>query len=271
MTSPRAAAAQRVDVSALSAATLASERTVPVDAVFAALFGHTGPGVEAGLVRGQVIACTGQAAATIALGLAAEAVRKGAWLVVVDVPWLGVEAAAELGVPLERLVGVDTSVSGSPTAWVEAMGAAADGFDLIITSVPRVSAASARRVQQRVKARGAVLLTLSPGATVASPDRRLPSGATVAPNGNAASSHLLVPDLEIDAVDVEWTGLGAGHGHLSGRRVRAIAIGRRWPRPRSAALWLPGPSGRVERADDTADVIPWRSSPDDPSAEDQPA
>jgi hypothetical protein len=250
MTSPRASAAQRADVSALSAATLASERTIPVDEVFAALFGHAGPGVEAGLVRGQVIACTGQAAATIALGLATEAVRKGAWLVVVDVPWLGIEAAAELGVPLERLVGVDTGVSGSPTAWVEAMGAAADGFDLIITSVPWVSAASARRVQQRVKARGAVLLTLS---------------------GNAASSHLLVPDLEIDAVDVEWTGLGAGHGHLAGRRVRAIAIGRRWPRPRSAALWLPGPSGRIERANDTADVIPWRSSPGDPSAEDQPA
>jgi hypothetical protein len=130
------------------------------------------------------------------------------------------------------------------------MGAAADGFDLIITSVPRISVASARRVQQRVKARGAVLLTLS---------------------GGNVSSHLLAPDVQIDAVDTEWTGLGAGHGHLAGRRVRAIATGRRWPRQRTAALWLPGPTGRVERADDTAEVIPWRSSPDDRPVEDQPA
>ena len=35
----------------------------------------------------------------------------GAWLAVVDVPWLGVEAVAELGVPLERLVRVDPGES----------------------------------------------------------------------------------------------------------------------------------------------------------------
>jgi hypothetical protein len=208
--------------------------------VFAPLFGSLGAGQARGLVRGQVIACTGQASTTFALALAAEAVRQGAWLVVVDVPWLGVEAAAELGVPLERLVGVDTGASGSSSAWVDAMGAAADGFDLIITSVPRVSAASVRRVQQRVKARGAVLLTLASG-----------------------DDEMLVPDIQVDAVDSEWTGLGDGHGHLAGRRVRAVATGRRWPRSRSTGLWLPAPSGRVEPVEESADVIPWHSLPED--------
>ena len=46
-------------------------------------------------------------ATSLALAVAAEATAAGAWLAVVDVPWLGVEAAAELGVPLERLVRVD--------------------------------------------------------------------------------------------------------------------------------------------------------------------
>ena len=50
------------------------------------------------------------AATSLALALAVEATAAGAWLAVVDVPWLGVEAAAELGVPLERLVRVDPGV-----------------------------------------------------------------------------------------------------------------------------------------------------------------
>ena len=41
------------------------------------------------------------------------ATTAGAWLAVVDVPWLGVEAAVELGIPLERLVRVDPGPDGS--------------------------------------------------------------------------------------------------------------------------------------------------------------
>jgi hypothetical protein len=245
------------DVATLSAAALASERTLPVDTAFASLLG----GSQAVLVRGQVVSCRGPAAATFAIALAAEPVRQGAWLVLVDVTWLEVEAAAELGVPLERVVGVGTSTS--PAAWVEAMGAVVDGFDLIITSIPRVGAAQIRRVLQRVTSRGAVLLTVPPpSATVASRDRHRPPGATVAPRDTSG----FTPDVVIDVVDTEWTGLGDGHGHLTGRRVRAVATGRRWPRQRSAALWLPAPSGRiepVEQVDEPAGAIRWEIAPED--------
>ena len=59
---------------------------------------------DAGLVRGRVVGCTGPAAMSLALALAARATVTGSWLAAVGVPMLGVEAVAELGVPLSRLV-----------------------------------------------------------------------------------------------------------------------------------------------------------------------
>ena len=113
-----------------------------------------------------------------------------------------------------------------------------------------MGAAQVRRVLQRLKSHGAVLLTVPP-----------PS-ATVAPRDTLG----FTPDVVIDAVDTEWTGLGDGHGHLTGRRVRAVATGRRWPRQRSAALWLPAPSGRiepVEQLDVPTCAVSWQMPPED--------
>ncbi len=213
-------------VAPVSATSLATERTLPVDDTFAALF-HP-PGAERpGLVRGQVIHCTGVAPLSLALSLAAAATRAGAWLAVVDVPDLGIEATDELGVPLERLVRVDT---GPASQWADVMGAVADGFELIVTHVPRgIPTVMARRVHQRIRARGGVLLT------------------TATDSGRSASP--LSSDLDVRAVSPQWEGLGTGHGYLRARRVLVEASGRRLPRLRSIDVWLPGPTGRPEPVD----------------------
>ena len=211
-------------VTPVSATSLAIERMLPVDDTFASLF-HT-PGAERpGLVRGQVIHCTGAAPLSMALALAAAASRAGAWLAVVDVPGLGVEATGELGVLLERLVRVETGPAGQ---WADVMCAVADGFELIVTEIPRgVSAATARRVHQRIRARGGVLLTTASGRS-----------------GSPMSS-----DLDVRTVSPQWKGLGAGHGYLRARRLVVEASGRRLPQTRSIEVWLPGPTGRPEPVD----------------------
>src|SRR5215469_760186 len=78
--------------------------------------------------------------------------------------------------------------------------------------------------------------------------RRYGSVLVVAGDWPGAQSRLLV-------TDVEWTGIGAGHGRLHARRAQVSASGRgAGERPRSAWLWLPGPDGTVTMAADRADV-----------------
>jgi hypothetical protein len=198
---------------AVAPTTLARQRTLPVTEPLRPLL------PEGGLVRGRVVSCQGVAATSLTLALAAGAAAQGAWLAVVDVPWLGVEAAAELGVPLERLVRVETP--GDAGTWADLVAATVDGFELVVTRVPRrVNAGVLRRVQSRVQAREAVLLAVGdPGP--------------------------LTTDVTMMASTPVWDGVEQGAGYLRGRRVTVAASGRRIPRARHAELWLPGPGGGV--------------------------
>ncbi len=118
---------------AVAPTTLARQRTLPVADPLQPLL------PEGALARGRTVSCRGVAATSLAVALAAEATIAGAWLAVVDVPWLGVEAVAELGVPLERLVRVDPGeTTGSfGGAWADLVAAVLDGFELVVTRVPR--------------------------------------------------------------------------------------------------------------------------------------
>jgi hypothetical protein len=197
---------------------LARERTLPVSDTFAELF------PERGLVRGHIVACSGTAATSLALALVAPAVAAGSWLAAIDVPTIGLDAASEFGVALERVVAVNTSGrSGTSDAtaeraarWPDIVAAAADGFDLLITRVPvDVSASAMRKVATRLRQRDVVMLVLGdPGA--------------------------LSCDGVLDAGDAEWTGLGDGHGHLQHRRLVVEASGRRLHGRRRCHLALPG-------------------------------
>jgi hypothetical protein len=200
---------------AVAPTTLARERTLPVTDPLVPL-------LPAGsLVRGQAVSCRGIAATSLALALAAGATEAGGWLAVVDVPWLGVEAAAEVGIPLERLVRVDP---GADDNWADLTAAVLDGFEVVITRIPRrLNAAALRRVSARVKAREAVLVVLGE------------SGA-------------LAADVVMESSAPVWEGVEDGWGHLHGRRITVEASGRRVPRPHRVDLWLPGPDGGVAAA-----------------------
>jgi hypothetical protein len=200
----------------LASLTPARERTIPVEPALSQLF-H-----DAGLQRGHVVGCSGVAARTAALALAARAVSDGSWLAVVGIDDFGIEAATELGIPAERVVAIAATTSQE---WAERTAAAADGFELILTALPAGAERAIRKIRQRIQARGSVLIVVPRG-----PETRGVTGA----------------DVEITTTDGEWFGIGAGHGHLVARRVAVRSSGRRVPRPVTVDCWLPGPDGRVD-------------------------
>jgi hypothetical protein len=191
---------------------LAGERSVPVDAWLAALV------PQGALVRGQIVSCPGPWGPSTALATVAAATRAGSWLALIGDPELGIEAAAELGVELGRVVGVDIA-SDDAEGWLAATAAAVDGIELVVTRVPRrIAAGALRRLQARIQHRGAVVVT-------------------VGASGELAS------DVVVEAVGARWEGLGAGHGRLRARTVTVEVSGRRVPRRRRGELRWPAPVG----------------------------
>lgn len=194
----------------------AKDRTLPVHEVLA-------PILPQGVQRGSVVACTGPLAVSLALLAAAGPSRSGCWVGVAGLPALGLGAAAELGVAVERLVQV-AEPAGRTWAdgdWAEVLGAMVDGFDVLLLGpgAQRVRAGTARRVTARLQARGAIAVCV--GAPVFGGDLRL-----------TTTGH-------------RWMGLGDGHGVARARQVEAVLEGRRVPRPRHLPLWLPGRDGGV--------------------------
>jgi hypothetical protein len=188
---------------------------------------------DSGLRRGTVVAVEGAAATSLALALAAGASAAGSWVGVVGVPSLGLAAAAELGVALERLVLV---APPAPGEWATVAATMVDAFDVVLAAPPRRGGlAMGRRLQARVRERGAVLCTVRA------------SGGTE-------------PDLTLATTAVTWEGLEPGAGCLQARQVTVQATGRRAAaRPRQATLWLPDASGQVrleEPAIDLGQVVP---------------
>jgi hypothetical protein len=175
-----------------------------------------------GLRRGTTIATDGDASVSLALALVAEATTTGSWAVAVGLPQLGLAAAAELGVALDRLALVPDV---SRDTWPTVVAALVDAVDLVLVGPTTVRAADVRRVLARARERGAVLVPIGGG---------WPEPV----------------DLTLTTSASRWHGLGAGHGHLRARRVRVDTSGRRdAARPRRADLWLPAPGGGVAPVD----------------------
>ncbi|MCR6485604.1 hypothetical protein M8542_22520 [Amycolatopsis sp. OK19-0408] len=170
-----------------------------------------------GLRRGTTVAVRG--ATSLVLALLAAATRDGSWAAVTGLPELGLAAAAELGVDLERLALVPHPGAELPGV----VSALVDGFDLVVLGpalVAGIQPQLARRLSGRVRNRGTVLVTAGqwPGA-----------------------------ELELGVSGRRWHGLTPdGYGHLRARDVVATSRGRGPAvRPRVTPLRLPGPGGAV--------------------------
>ncbi|MGI8810288.1 MAG: hypothetical protein ACR2KK_21060 [Acidimicrobiales bacterium] len=197
---------------------MAGERLLPVLPVLEPLF------PSRGLRRGSVVSVVGST--SLALSLLAATSAQGSWCAAVGLPSLGLAAAAELGVVLERfpLVAAPGRAPGAG-GWGWVVAALVDAFDVVLARPPsHVNGADARRLTARARERGAVLVL---------------SGAA-----GAAGAWPEAVEVQLTVVSTTWEGVGQGHGRLRGRRVEVVSDGRgAAARERRVELWLPHPDG----------------------------
>ncbi|GEL93403.1 hypothetical protein [Cellulomonas composti] len=147
-----------------------------------------------GLRRGATTVVAGST--SLVLAVLAAACSGGAWAAVVGQPTLGLLAAAQAGVGLDRLAVVPAP--GADCARV--LAALLDGMDVVVAGPEaRLVDADRRRLSARVRERGAVLLAAQPW----------PGADTVLTAGPG-----------------RWTGVGDGQGRLRTHAVRVTRSGR---------------------------------------------
>lgn len=182
-----------------------------------------------GLARGSVVSMLGQGATSLLFALlAGPGGVAGHWAALVGMPGLGLRAAAELGVDLDRVVLIPDP--GSDV--LQVVSILIDGVDLIAVSLPssvRPAPARQRVIGGRLRQRGAVLLVAGPW-----------PGA----------------DLVLTARWVGWHGLGRGHGRLRDRELAVRVGGRRAAGPGAEVELLLRPSDR-----DAVQILPAVSRP----------
>lgn len=164
----------------------------------------------------------------LALALAAAATAAGAWCGVIGMPAFGIAAASGLGADLRRFLMLDEPGDRETDAVV----ILAEACDIVLWNLPsriRVPATAERRIRARIRptehARGAALIV------------------------RASADTWREADLHLATSDPEWTGLGDGSGHLTGRLVTVTATGRAAAgyEP-NVRLWLPAADGTISAA-----------------------
>jgi hypothetical protein len=178
---------------------------------------------------------------SLLLALMSQPSQAGSWCGVVGMPRLGAEAAERLGVDLSRLV----LIPEPGPRWLAITATIAEVLPVVaVRPSGRAPDGEISRLAARLRDRGAVLLVQGPW-----------------PQAEAV--------LELDAP--EWTGVGRGHGYLSGREVTVTASSRRWPRPRRSRLLLPDAAGSIAAVAEPVPALAavpagahWAAEADDP-------
>ncbi|QXQ14476.1 hypothetical protein [Skermania piniformis] len=177
--------------------------------------------VPGGLRTG--VSYTVRGSTTLALALLAGPSAHGLWCGVVGMPTFGAEAAQALGVDLSRVV----LIPAPGADWMVATAALVDVLPLVLLSAPRtVADGDVGRLVARLRQRSATLLVLDDRDAWPRPEARLA------------------------VVQSSWSGLGAGHGHLTGQELVVAAYGK-WGAPRLTRLILDA-TGAVRLAPESA-------------------
>ncbi len=210
---------------------LAAEQVLPVPEVFHRLLPGTG------LQRGWTVRVDGgPSSRAVAWALLGGVTTAGGWIAAVDVAGVGLAAAQEVGVAIERILVVS---SADAETWSATLGALIGSVDVIVFDSPRhrIVPSEQRRMTSRARERGSVLMELG----------------TATPRRHDAQ---LQYDLSLSVRPIEWRGLGIGHGCLRGRALEVEASGRRiGGAPRRARYDLPAVDGTLRVLEPEATIL----------------
>jgi len=182
-----------------------------------------------GLQRGEVVACEGVAAVSMAIAVVAGPSQAGSWVAWAGVPGVNALALHQMGVALDRTVWVGDSegdamrgdAAWGDAVWGDVLAALVDGVDVVVVGpgVCGLRPATARRLTARLQNRGAVMVTID--------------------------QPVLGADVRLGTSRPVWHGLGHGHGLARGRDLEVEVTGRRSSRAARHPCQLPTPSGRI--------------------------
>jgi hypothetical protein len=148
-----------------------------------------------GLRRGSTTAVLGSTSLVLAM-IAAACTAREAWAAVVGQPSLGLLAAAQTGVALQRLAVVPRPGAEAPTV----VAALLDGIDVVVVGPGAVlTDADRRRLMARARDRGSVLIATSPWPG---------AGCVLTVEGR------------------RWSGVGEGDGRLRAHELHLTRTGR---------------------------------------------
>lgn len=173
----------------------------------------------AGLLQLQAGSTYSVDSMSLAVALMAGPSADGAWCGVVGTAELGLEAAAAAGVELRRTI----LVPDPGEAWLEVTAALIDVLGVVVLHAPtHVAAKDVSRIGARLRQRGGILIA----------------------HGDWPRS-----DARLSMREVEWVGVGRGHGHLQARRV-TVEVRRSGAAPaRRGRLWLPDADQAIRRVE----------------------
>ncbi|HEY6813689.1 MAG TPA: hypothetical protein VI074_13475 [Propionibacteriaceae bacterium] len=159
---------------------------------------------------------------SLATALVAGPSQAGEWIAFVGVPDLGLEAAAQFGIDLDRTV----VVPRPGELWLSVTAGLLDVATVVVVKPPMpVTAQQAERLKSRLQMKDAALVCLGEW-----------------PRSNAT----------LTITESSWLGLGRGHGRLMARRV-VVSVRQGGP-VRHLPLWLPDPEQQVAECDH--EVVP---------------
>ena len=178
------------------------------------------PGLS-GVIRLKTGEAYGVDSPSLATALAAGPSQAGEWVAFVGVSDLGLEAAAQFGIDLDRTV----VVPRPGELWLSVTVGLLDVAAVVVVKPPvPVSAQQAERLKSRLRIKDATLVCCGEWPRC---------------------------DATLTIAESSWIGLGRGHGRLTARRV-VVSVHHSDGPVRHIPLWLPGVDQRIAERDHEA-------------------
>jgi hypothetical protein len=113
-----------------------------------------------GLEPGVIYDCRGQAAVSFACAAIAASTQDNAWACFFNLSSLNMQAVADIGVALHRVVSAQCSEKATSSQQAHVLASLVEGFDFVVAQSPRCTPSAARAIAARAQRHGSTVLLL---------------------------------------------------------------------------------------------------------------